>query len=152
MSLSKCELYMTSASSSHFVNELQSVALGVGLLDSSEVILLGSPITLDVLPSSFESKLSTIQILTSRLETLFAHDPFYLLHHCFAIPKLLYLLRTSPSWRVSGLLGKFDDLIRTSLQTITNVNISFSAWAQSILPAAKGGLGIRSAVDLSYYP
>jgi len=111
--------------------------------------LLGSPIILDALPSSFESKLSAIQILTSRLKTLFAHDAFYLLRHCFAIPKLLYLLRTSPSWRVSELLGKFDNLICTSLQTVTNINISFSARAQSILPAAKGGLGIRSAVDLS---
>ena len=140
---------MASASSSHFVNELQSVAPGVRLLDSSEVTLLGSPITLDALPSSFKSKLSSIQILTSCLETLFAHDAFYLLRHCFAIPKLLYLLRTSPLWRVSGLLGKFDDLIRTSLKTVTNINISSSTWAQSILPAAKGGLGICSAVDLS---
>jgi len=46
-------------------------------------------------------------------------------------------------------LEKFDDLIRTSLQTVTNINTSSSAWAQSILPAAKGGLGIHSAVDLS---
>ena len=57
---------------------MQSVAPGVRLLDSSEVTLLGSPITLDALPSSFESKLSTIQILSSRLETLFAHDAFYI--------------------------------------------------------------------------
>ena len=111
--------------------------------------MLGSPITLDALPSSFESKLSGIQTLTLRLEALFAHDGFYLLHYCFAIPKLLYLLHTSPSWRVSGLLEKFDDLICTSLQTVTNIIISSSAWAQSILPAAKGGLGIRSPVDLS---
>ena len=111
--------------------------------------MLGSPITLDALPSSFEFKLGCIQTLSLRLETLFAHDAFYLLRHCFSIPKLLYLLRTSPSWRVPGLLEKFDELIHTSLQTITNINISSSAWAQSILPAAKGGLGIRSAIDLS---
>ena len=111
--------------------------------------MLGFPITLDALPSSFESKFGCNQILSSRLETLFAHDAFYQLRHCFAIPKLIYLLRTSPSWRVPGLLEKFDELIRTSLQTITNINISSSAWAQSILPAAKGGLGIRSAIDLS---
>jgi len=45
----------------------------------------------------FESKLSCIQTLMSHLETLFANDAFYLLRHCFAIPKLLYLLHTSPS-------------------------------------------------------
>ena len=108
LNLFKCELNMASASYSHFVDELQSVAPGVRLLaiDSSEVTLLGSPITLDALPLSFESKLSSIQILTSRLGTLFAHDAFYLLRHCFVIPKLLYLLCTSPSWKVSGLLEK----------------------------------------------
>ena len=149
MNLSKCEAYIAGASSTPFIDELQSVAPGVRLLDSSEVTLLGSPITLDALPSSFESKLGCIQTLSSCLETLFAHDAFYLLRHCFAIPKLLYLLCTSPSWRVPGLLETFDELIRTSLQTISNINISSSAWAQSILPAAKGGLGIRSAIDLS---
>ena len=60
LDLSKCELYMASASSSHFVDELRSVAPGVCLLDSSEVTLLGPPITLDALPLSFESKLSSI--------------------------------------------------------------------------------------------
>ena len=149
LNLSKCEAYIAGASSTPFIDELQSVAPGVRLLDSSEVTLLGSPITLDALLSSFESKLGCIQTLSSHLETLFAHDAFYLLRHCFAIPKLLYLLRTSPSWRVPGLLEKFDELICTSLQTFTNINISSSAWAQSILPAAKGGLGIRSAIDLS---
>ena len=129
LNLSKCEAYIAGASSTHFVDELQSVAPGIHLLDSSEVTLLGSPITFDALPSSFESK--CIQTLISRLETLFAHDAFYLLRHCFAIPKLLYLLRTS---RVSGLLEKFDELIRTSLLTVTNINISSSAWAQSIFP------------------
>jgi len=124
LNLSKCELYIAGASSGHFVDKFQSVAPGDRLLDSSEVTLLGSPIMLDVLPLSFESKLSSIQILTSHLETLFAHDAFYLLRHCFAIPMLLYLLCTSPSWRVSGLLEKFDDLIHTSLQTVTNINTS----------------------------
>ena len=108
LNLSKCEAYIAGASSTPFIDELQSVAPGVRLLDSSEVTLLGSPITLDALPSSFESKLGCIQTLSSRLETLFVHDAFYLLRHCFAIPKLLYLLHTSPSWRVPGLLEKFQ--------------------------------------------
>ena len=111
--------------------------------------MLGSPITFDALPSSFKSKLGCIQTLISHLETLFTHDAVYLLCHCFSIPKLLYLLRTSPYWRVSGFLEKFDELIRTSLQTVTNINISSSAWVQSILRVVKGDLGICSAIDLS---
>ena len=93
LNLSKCEVCIAGASSTPFIDELQSVAPGVRSLGSSEVTLLGSPITLDALPSSFESKFGCIQTLSSRLETLFAHDAFYQLRHCFAIPKLLYLLR-----------------------------------------------------------
>jgi len=48
----------------------------------------------------------------------------------------------------SELLEKFDELILSSLQTVTNIQISSSAWAQSILPTAKEGLGTCSA-DLS---
>ena len=33
--------------------------------------------------------------------------------------------------------------------TVSNINISSSVWTQSILPAAKGGLGIHSAINLS---
>ena len=57
LNLSKCEAYIAGASSTPFVDELQSVAPGVRLLDSSEVTLLGFSITLDALPSSFQSKL-----------------------------------------------------------------------------------------------
>ena len=49
----------------------------------------------------------------------------------------------------SGLLEKFGELICTSLQTVTNINISSSTWAQCILPAAKEGLEICSTIDLS---
>ena len=40
--LSKCEAYIAGASSTPFVDKLQSVSAGVRLLDSSEVTLLGS--------------------------------------------------------------------------------------------------------------
>ena len=73
--------------------------------------------------------------------------PFISFVICFAIPKLLYLLRTSPSWRILDDLQGFDETIRTCLQRICNINFDQTVWAQSILPTAKGGLGIRSAVD-----
>ena len=65
------------------------------------------------------------------------------------VQSIFFMGSVSPSWRVSGLLEKYDELINISLQTVTNINTSSSASAQSILPAAKGGLGIRSAINLS---
>ena len=46
LNLSKCEACIAGASYTTFVDELQSVAHGVRLLDSLEVTLLGSPILL----------------------------------------------------------------------------------------------------------
>ena len=113
-------------------------------------MLLESPLTIEALSPAFQSKLSTIHTLISRLEVLFAHDALYLLCHCFAIPKLLYLLRASPSWRIQSDLQSFDETICTCLQRVCNniINFDSTVWAQSILPIAKGGLGICSAVDL----
>ena len=45
---------------------------------------------------------------------LHAHDAYCLLRHSFALPKLLYTLRTSPSSK-SHLLQDFDSLLRNLL-------------------------------------
>ena len=150
LNLSKCELYVSGADPSFIsgvINQLHLLAPGIWILDPSEVMLLGSPLTMEALSPAFQSKMSAIRTLVSRLEVLFAHDAFYLLRHCFAIPKLLYLLRTSPSWRILDDLQGFDETIRICLQKICNINFDQTVWAQST-PTAKGGLGIRSAVDL----
>ena len=63
LNLSKCEAYIAGASSNPFVDELQSIAPGVYLLDSLEVSLLGSPITLDALPSILDPSLAVFRHL-----------------------------------------------------------------------------------------
>ena len=100
LNLSKCELYVSGAVPSFVtgvIYQLHLLAPGIRLLDPADVMLLGSPLTIEALSPAFQSKLSTIHTLVSRLEVLFAHDTLCLLCHCFAIPKLLYLLWTSPS-------------------------------------------------------
>ena len=85
-----------------------------------------------------------------RMDHLHAHDAYCLLRHSFALPELLYTLRTSPSFK-SNLLGDFDSLLRTLLGKIANISISNDdpAWAQASLPVNSGGLGIRSATQLA---
>ena len=86
LNLSKYELYMASASSSHFVNELQSVAPGVCLLNSSEVTLLGSPITLDALPSSLSPRSALFRSLHHVLKLCLHIMPFT--YYVIALPFL----------------------------------------------------------------
>jgi hypothetical protein len=52
-------------------------------------------------------------------------------------------------FKVSTLLVQFDVVMQNALEQITNVNLDDDAWAQASLPVSRGGLGIRSALDLS---
>ena len=82
-----------------------------------------------------------------RLQHVSAHDALLLLRNSFAIPQLLYLLRTSPSF-LSPSLKVYDDVLRSIVGTIANTRLDDNAWNQASLPV-KGGLGIRSAVQLA---
>ena len=83
-----------------------------------------------------------------RLQHLSSHDALLLLRHSLAIPKLLYILRSSPSF-LSPCLKSYDDELRALVSRITNVPLEDPAWSQASLPVRCGGLGIRSAVQLA---
>ena len=77
-------------------------------------------------------------------------DALTLLRHSFAIPKVLYILRTFPCY-TSDSLQLYDDLLKSLSSRI--LYISFQnielAWTQATLAIGSGGLGIRSAVQLA---
>ena len=83
------------------------------------------------------------QFIGRRLGLLTSHDALLLLHHSFAIPKVLYILRTAPCF-VSDRLEKFDDVLCNVLSNILNVDLALeSTWLQASLPVRVGGIGIR---------
>ena len=51
--------------------------------------------------------------------------------NCFAIPKLMYLLRTSPAFKCGHNLAQLTQLMRDTFEGITNVTITHEAWAQT---------------------
>ena len=85
---------------------------------------------------------------TLMIKHLQAHDALVILKNSLAIPKLLYLIRTSQC-SDHPLLRQFDDTLRTGLITILNVDINSYQWLQASLPVGDGGLGIRSAEMLA---
>ena len=124
---------------------------GAQLVPTSHAQLLGSPLG-DVASISavLADKVDALRRLGERLKFLSAHDALVLLRNCFAIPKLLYVLRTSPCFR-STTLQTYDDCLRGILVSVTNVHLrpSSSAWSQATLPVKLGGLGIRSDVEVA---
>jgi len=69
-------------------------------------------------------------------------DALILLRASFSAPKVLYLLRCSPSVSHPS-LERFDALLKQAIQRITNSVLSDLQWIQASLPVTDGGLGVR---------
>ena len=113
--------------------------------------LLGSSVgDIYSISNSISEKTHMLRLMGSRLQHLSAHDALILLRHSLAIPRLLHTLRTFPCF-ASSALKSYDDKLRAILCAITNVHLEANspAWTQATLPVKFGGLGVRSAVQLS---
>ena len=68
-----------------------------------------------------------------------------LLRHSFAIPKILYILRTAPCL-TSPCLAVYDAELRSTLSEVLNISFSCeSSWSQATLPVCFGVIGVRRA-------
>ena len=61
--------------------------------------LLGTPLSHDGIPAALEEKSDDLDLMISHLQVIHPHQAFVLLKKCFSIPKLQYLLRTSPNFK-----------------------------------------------------
>ena len=130
---------------------IQSALPGVRVVDPAGATLLGSPIGgTESLDAAIDAKTAMLRCLRDRFRYITCHDASLLLRHSLAIPKLLYLLRTSPCF-LSPSLKNYDDELRATICSSFNIQLaeSDSSWIQSTLPVNCGGLGIRSAVQLA---
>ena len=74
-----------------------------------------------------------------------AHSALFLLKNSFSIPKLTFLLRTSPCFMHPDKLSNYDSILTSTLEKITNVQLTDSSRIQACLPVKMGGLGLPSA-------
>ena len=79
-----------------------------------------------------------------RLSLLLAHYALCLLKIKIAMPKLLYVLRTSLCFD-NSLSKIFDDTLRRGLSLVRNVELSDKQWDQANLPMHTGDLLVRCA-------
>lgn len=79
-----------------------------------------------------------------------SHQSFYLLRYSFSIPRLTYILRTTPCWRSMDILKEYDHLLRTSLEGIINCQLDPDAWIACSLSVKCGGLGLRNVINLCF--
>ena len=114
----------------------------------TEAVLLGTPIHVGGVDGALAAKNQELGLLIGRLSMLPAHAALFLLRNVFAMPRLLYILRTAPC-SGSAELTHYDNSLRSALSSLLNIELSTSGWNQSTLPVRWGGIGIRSAHRLA---
>ena len=86
--------------------------------------LLGAPILeRKAINTALQAKIKNLERSVKRLSLLQAHDALCLLKNALAMPKLQYILRTSPC-AGNPLLSGFDDVLRRGLSKILNVDLN----------------------------
>ena len=105
--------------------------------------LLGDPVLARrAVDPALKDKVVTLEKSLKRLSHLTSHVSLCLLKNSIAMPNLLYTLRTSPC-AGNPLLQEFDNMLRTGLETILNVQMSDLQWMQASLPVHMRGLGVQ---------
>lgn len=146
LNINKCELFdpmsLCGAFGSDSLKQMPTINV-------HNATLLGTPLFYQSAEKIIQEKINTMIKLVDRLKDLDSHYGFYILKNCFSIPKFLYVLRTFPCFELPHKLLQFDDIQRTSLETILNCNITPESYDQAFLPVSMGGLGLRRAMDLA---
>ena len=143
---SKCEVAgLTDATRSI----LAARGVAVKEVEMEDLVLLGSPLLPGVgVDTVLASKREDLETLASRLPLMPAHDCLFLLRNVVTTPRLVYTLRTAPCTGSKELV-LYDEVLRSTLSTTLNVDLSDGGWQQASLPVRWGGLGVRSAVMLA---
>jgi hypothetical protein len=126
----------------------QEAAPNIRQISEEGAFLLGTAITPGAIQPVLISKLEELNRLSESLRVVDAHDALFLLRNCFALPKLLYVLRSAPCFDCP-LLADYDQVLRCTLEAILNLTLSDNQWQQASLPVRNGGLGVRCARDVS---
>ena len=115
----------------------------------SDATLLGAPLFPGpVLDKAWSDRCADLARAVDRLDAVSSQDALILLRSSFSAPKVLHLLRCSPSVDHSCLQA-FDSMLRAAIQRITNSDLSDSQWLQASLPVKDGGLGVRRVISLA---
>ena len=149
----KCELYLIKPTTIECKNAHKTfcdLTEGVRLIKDDELTLLGAPILPEAIGGVLKPKLESLKLMASRLEEIDKHDALFLLRQCFAIPKMTYFFRTSPCFMEPEILKSYDEVIKSALTEILNLQfIEEKTWSQCTLPTKDGGLGVRSAQEVA---
>lgn len=149
----KCELSILGPyiddQRTRIIKQFQNLSPGIQEMETSNSFLLGCPLTEQSATVCLERKIDDLKHLTDRLQNINAHSAFFLLKISISTPRLIFFLRGNPMWKnVSG-LERYDEILKDSLESILNIQMTARTWSESSLPIKHGGIGIRHATDIA---
>jgi hypothetical protein len=133
----------------NILQQFNDVCPGIKETPIVDLEVLGAPIGQSAQRRVLAKKTEEFETLASNLKLLDAHTALFLLRNCFSIPKVLYYLRSAACFKETDLLQQYDDIINSTLESITNVHLTNNSIMQARQPDHIGGLGIPSAVQLA---
>ena len=95
INVEKSELIAKDQSSA---SNVLSIFPGLQYVPPAQASLLGSPLGEEAMVISLETQIHQLKVIGERLHHLHSHDAITILHHSFAVPKLLHVLWTSPAF------------------------------------------------------
>ena len=111
-----------------------------------ETILLGAPLFVGpALDSAWSQRCDDLRRAVDRLSNISSQETLILLRASFSAPRVLHLLRCSPS-KDRPALEMFDSQLRSAVCHITNSRLSDSQWLQAL---KDGGLEVRRVASLA---
>ena len=110
---SKCELV---GASEQTILAFKLAGIDIPVVPIEKSFLLGAPLHCESLDQAISDKHDDLTRLATRIKFLPAHDGLFLLRNALGIPKMMYLLRTSPCFK-SSLLETFDNSLLDILQS-----------------------------------
>ena len=113
------------------------------------IVVLGAPVGHRAFTrAKLEERVEKVRQITELLPLLEdPHSEFVLLRSCLALPKVMFNLRAVNTMDHQDVLVQYDSITRGALSRILGTPVSDLQWAQSKLPVAMGGLGLRAATD-----
>ena len=106
---------------------------GIPLIKDSGIVLLGTPIgDTQFTENWIKKKIKKVKDLTDRLPLLQdPHVEFVLLRSCLALPKVMFILRTTDPTRNQLLWQEFDNITRETLIRILVSPVDNQQWDQA---------------------
>ena len=109
----KCELTIINSNNvPQLLERFEAVLPDLKLVPLDDLEIFGSPISSIGAQNSVKLKHEALRRMVERLKRIDPHQATVLLKNAFSLPKLMYVLRSSPVYLEEDILAHFDDTIR----------------------------------------